>query len=78
MSSAIKALKKILRISFWGLILHKEIGGHISFGLNQPEADLSIPCVRFTVDINGNLGNAMFCHLALELKTQAEKGIVIN
>ena len=54
------------------------MGGHIGFGLNQPEADLSIPCVRFTVDVNGKLGNAMLCHLALELKTQSEKGIVIN
>ena len=54
------------------------MGGHISFGLNQPEAYLSIPCVRFTVDVNGKLGNAMLCHLALELKTQSEKGIVIN
>ena len=51
---------------------------HISFGLNQPEADLSIPCVRFKMDVNGKLGNAMLCHLALELKTQADKGIVIN
>ena len=54
------------------------MGGHVSFGLNQPEADLSVPCVCFTVDVNGNLGNAMLCHLAGELKTQAEKGIVIN
>ena len=51
---------------------------HISFGLNQPAADLSIPCVRFKMDVNGKLGNAMLCHLALELKTLADKGIVIN
>ena len=58
------------------------MGDHISFGLNQPEADLSIPCVGFKVDVNGKpawnlLGNAMLCHIALELKTQ-EKGIFIN
>lgn len=50
----------------------------MSFGLNQPEADLSITYVHFKVDVNGKLGSAILCPLLLELKTQANKGIFIN
>ena len=73
-------LEKVPRI-FPSETLDKEMGDHINFGLYRPQVDLSIPChgVGFKVDVvEGKLGSAILCHLVLELKAQADKGILIN